>query len=74
MTKTNFSVVNNFITVELFLIFRFWKDTSSSLWKAVMSVSNQGAKKGRGKRRGASRTKDLNRGQEIGTGDQFFFM
>ncbi len=44
-------------------------DTSGTLWKAVLSVSNQGAKKGRGKRRGAGSIKDLNRGQELGSGN-----
>lgn len=39
---------------------------ATELWKSVLSVSNQGSKKGRGKRRG--RTKDLNMGQVMGDG------
>lgn len=38
------------------------------MWKSVSSVSNQGAKKGRAKRRGASSIKDLNMGQGLGEG------
>lgn len=42
------------------------KDRASDLWKSVLSVSNQGSKKGRGKRMG--RAKDLNMGQTLGDG------
>lgn len=41
---------------------------STDLWKSVLSVSTQGSKKGRGKRRGGSKSKDLNLGQNIGDG------
>lgn len=41
---------------------------SNELWKSVLSVSNQGSKKGRAKRRGAGRVKDLNLGQNLGDG------
>jgi hypothetical protein len=37
----------------------------------VLSVSNQGSKKGRGKRRGGGSSKDLNIGQNIGDGKIF---
>lgn len=36
----------------------------------MLSVSTQGAKKGRGKRRGAGSLKNLNVGQEIGEGNK----
>ncbi|CAF0715314.1 unnamed protein product [Brachionus calyciflorus] len=41
---------------------------ADDLWKSVLSVSSQGSKKGRGKRRGGSKAKDLNLGQNIGDG------
>lgn len=41
---------------------------STELWKSVLLVSNQGSKKGRGKRRGGGRVKDLNAGQSLGDG------
>lgn len=41
---------------------------ANDLWKSVTSVSSAGSKKGRGKRRGAARGKDLNLGQTIGDG------
>ncbi len=43
-------------------------DQSTDLWKSVLSVSTQGSKKGRGKRRGGGKSKDLNLGQNIGDG------
>ena len=39
-----------------------------NLWSSVSSVSNQGAKKGRGRGRSGNLKKNLNVGQEIGTG------
>ncbi|XP_076235168.1 mitochondrial ribosomal protein S5 [Calliopsis andreniformis] len=44
----------------------FCKLPAKSLWKSVTGISNAGRKRGRGK--GAPRTKDLNRGQMIGSG------
>jgi small subunit ribosomal protein S5 len=44
------------------------KDRANDLWKSVTSVSSAGAKKGRNKRRGGSKNKDLNLGQELGDG------
>jgi small subunit ribosomal protein S5 len=41
---------------------------AEKLWKSVTSVSNAGAKKGRGKGAGRIRIRDLNRGQVIGVG------
>lgn len=38
------------------------------MWKTITSVSNAGAKRGRAKRRGATKFKDLNLGQRIGQG------
>lgn len=38
------------------------------MWKTITSVSNAGAKRGRAKRRGATKFKDLNLGQKIGYG------
>lgn len=46
----------------------FNKLPAEKLWKSVTSVSNAGAKKGRGKGAGRIRIRDLNRGQVIGTG------
>lgn len=43
-----------------------WKDKAYDLWKSVLMVSNQGSKKGRGKR--GNRRKDLNMGQNLGDG------
>jgi hypothetical protein len=43
-------------------------DRSNELWKSVLLVSNQGSKKGRSKRRGAAKAKDLNAGQNLGDG------
>ena len=42
--------------------------TAQDLWKTITSVSNAGAKRGRAKRRGATKFKDLNLGQRIGQG------
>ncbi|CAF1118672.1 unnamed protein product [Rotaria sordida] len=42
--------------------------TAQDLWKTITSVSNAGAKRGRAKRRGATKFKDLNIGQRIGQG------
>ncbi|CAH2094706.1 unnamed protein product [Euphydryas editha] len=46
----------------------FNKLPAEKLWKSVTSVSNAGAKKGRGKGAGRIRIRDLNRGQIIGIG------
>ncbi|CAH4038068.1 28S ribosomal protein S5, mitochondrial [Pieris brassicae] len=46
----------------------FNKLPAEKLWKSVTSVSNAGAKKGRGKGAGRIRIRDLNRGQMIGVG------
>ncbi|XP_059053159.1 small ribosomal subunit protein uS5m [Achroia grisella] len=46
----------------------FNKLPADKLWKSVTSVSNAGAKKGRGKGAGRIRIRDLNRGQIIGVG------
>ncbi len=43
--------------------------TAQDLWKTITSVSNAGAKRGRAKRRGATKFKDLNMGQRIGQGN-----
>jgi hypothetical protein len=42
--------------------------TAQDLWKTITSVSNAGAKRGRAKRRGATKFKDLNFGQRLGQG------
>lgn len=41
---------------------------AEKLWKSVTSVSNAGAKKGRGRGQNRIRIRDLNRGQIIGLG------
>lgn len=41
---------------------------AEQLWKGVISVSNAGKKRGRGKGAGKKMAKDLNRGQQIGVG------
>ncbi|CAF4099104.1 unnamed protein product [Rotaria socialis] len=46
----------------------FTNVTAQDLWKTITSVSNAGAKRGRAKRRGATKFKDLNIGQRIGQG------
>ncbi|KAI0989776.1 hypothetical protein GJ496_007187 [Pomphorhynchus laevis] len=45
----------------------FFSKTAHEIWKTTVSVSNPGAKKGRG-RRGSIRSKNLNIGQDIGVG------
>jgi hypothetical protein len=47
--------------------------TAQDLWKTITSVSNAGAKRGRAKRRGATKFKDLNMGQRIGQGSYSCF-
>ncbi len=47
----------------------FYLVTAQDLWKTITSVSNAGAKRGRAKRRGATKFKDLNMGQRIGQGN-----
>lgn len=53
------------------MIYLTWNesDRANELWKSVLSVSSQGSKKGRGKRRGATKSKDLNLGQQLGDGN-----
>ncbi|CAH1791852.1 unnamed protein product [Owenia fusiformis] len=46
----------------------FNKMTGKELWEGVTSVSSAGKKKGRGKRVGRMRQRDLNRGQVLGEG------
>ncbi|XP_074601426.1 mitochondrial ribosomal protein S5 [Brevipalpus obovatus] len=46
----------------------FMRFPAKDLWKSVTSVSSAGRKKGRGKGAGATRAKDLNKGQLFGTG------
>lgn len=46
----------------------FFLDTAEHIWKSVISVSNAGKKRGRGKGVGKRRAKNLNRGQVIGVG------
>ncbi|XP_049877987.1 28S ribosomal protein S5, mitochondrial [Pectinophora gossypiella] len=60
--KTNFS------TSSVACVNFFNKLPAEKLWKSVTSVSNPGAKKGRGKGAGRIRIRDLNRGQMIGVG------
>ncbi|XP_075983303.1 mitochondrial ribosomal protein S5 [Anticarsia gemmatalis] len=60
--KTNFS------TTTVACVNFFNKLPADKLWKSVTSVSNAGAKKGRGKGAGRIRIRDLNRGQVIGVG------
>ncbi|KAI5633051.1 mitochondrial ribosomal protein S5 [Phthorimaea operculella] len=60
--KTNFS------TSSVARVNFFNKLPAEKLWKSVTSVSNAGAKKGRGKGAGRIRIRDLNRGQMIGVG------
>lgn len=43
--------------------------SADDLWRGVVSVSNAGKKKGRGKRVGRKKVTDLNKGQFIGEGD-----
>ncbi len=52
----------------------FYLVTAQDLWKTITSVSNAGAKRGRAKRRGATKFKDLNLGQRIGQGNELFIL
>ncbi len=54
---------------EMILLAFFFLVTAQDLWKTITSVSNAGAKRGRAKRRGATKFKDLNYGQRIGQGN-----
>jgi small subunit ribosomal protein S5 len=56
------------------LLFFFYLVTAQDLWKTITSVSNAGAKRGRAKRRGATKFKDLNLGQRIGQGNELFIL
>lgn len=58
----------NFTTSSVNSVGFFNKLPAEKLWKSVTSVSNAGAKKGRGKGAGRIRIRDLNRGQIIGVG------
>lgn len=58
----------NFSTTSVTNVNFFNKLPAEKLWKSVTSVSNAGAKKGRGKGAGRIRIRDLNRGQVIGVG------
>ncbi|KAK4324306.1 hypothetical protein Pmani_005053 [Petrolisthes manimaculis] len=48
----------------------FNRTSAEQLWKGVTSVSNAGKKKGRGKGVGKAMSKNLNRGQIIGVGEE----
>lgn len=60
--------LKSFNTTTVACITFFNKLPAEKLWKSVTSVSNAGAKKGRGKGAGRIRIRDLNRGQMIGIG------
>ncbi|XP_045537839.1 28S ribosomal protein S5, mitochondrial [Papilio machaon] len=60
--------LKNFSTSSIACVNFFNKLPAEKLWKSVTSVSNAGAKKGRGKGAGRIRIRDLNRGQVIGVG------
>ncbi|XP_041969398.1 28S ribosomal protein S5, mitochondrial [Aricia agestis] len=60
--------LNHFSTSSTLNVNFFNKLPAEKLWKSVTSVSNAGAKKGRGKGAGRIRIRDLNRGQVIGVG------
>ncbi|XP_023935973.1 28S ribosomal protein S5, mitochondrial [Bicyclus anynana] len=60
--------LKSFSTTSVSNINFFNKLPAEKLWKSVTSVSNAGAKKGRGKGAGRIRIRDLNRGQIIGVG------
>ncbi|CAG4954283.1 unnamed protein product [Parnassius apollo] len=60
--------LTNFSTSSIACVNFFNKLPAEKLWKSVTSVSNAGAKKGRGKGAGRIRIRDLNRGQVIGVG------
>lgn len=53
------------------VLFLVCTETAEDLWKGVVSVSNAGKKKGRGKRVGRKKQTDLNKGQIRGTGNFF---
>lgn len=54
-------------TIEFFQ-YKYFSVPADQLWKGVVSVSNAGRKRGRGKGVGKKMSKDLNRGQVIGVG------
>ncbi|XP_028170413.1 small ribosomal subunit protein uS5m [Ostrinia nubilalis] len=60
--------LKTFTTSPIACVNFFNKLPAEKLWKSVTSVSNAGAKKGRGKGAGRIRIRDLNRGQIIGVG------
>ncbi|XP_045452850.1 28S ribosomal protein S5, mitochondrial [Melitaea cinxia] len=60
--------LKNISTTSIACLNFFNKLPAEKLWKSVTSVSNAGAKKGRGKGTGRIRIRDLNRGQVIGIG------
>ncbi|CAG9565580.1 unnamed protein product [Danaus chrysippus] len=60
--------LQTFSTTPIASVNFFNKLPAEKLWKSVTSVSNAGAKKGRGKGAGRIRIRDLNRGQVIGVG------
>ncbi|KAL0869017.1 hypothetical protein ABMA27_007336 [Loxostege sticticalis] len=60
--------LKTFTTSPVTCVNFFNKLPAEKLWKSVTSVSNAGAKKGRGKGAGRIRIRDLNRGQVIGVG------
>ncbi|CAB3249321.1 unnamed protein product [Arctia plantaginis] len=64
----NSNLKTNFSTTTVACVNFFNKLPAEKLWKSVTSVSNAGAKKGRGKGAGRIRIRDLNRGQVIGVG------
>ncbi|XP_063628069.1 small ribosomal subunit protein uS5m [Cydia splendana] len=67
----NYAAANlkrNLGTTSVACVNFFNKLPAEKLWKSVTSVSNPGAKKGRGKGAGRIRIRDLNRGQMIGVG------
>ncbi|XP_053613851.1 small ribosomal subunit protein uS5m [Plodia interpunctella] len=66
--QTNTSNLKVFSTTPIAYVNFFNKLPAEKLWKSVTSVSNAGAKKGRGKGAGRIRIRDLNRGQMIGVG------
>ncbi|XP_038206482.1 28S ribosomal protein S5, mitochondrial [Zerene cesonia] len=67
-THINYGNLKKFSTSPIVCVNFFNKLPAEKLWKSVTSVSNAGAKKGRGKGAGRIRIRDLNRGQMIGVG------
>ncbi|ESO03920.1 hypothetical protein HELRODRAFT_79614 [Helobdella robusta] len=59
---------NNLLILKTLSIIYSLPVPASDLWEGVVSVSNAGKKKGRGKRVGRKKVTDLNRGQTIGAG------